>query len=212
MVKVYVEGGGDSNALRTACREGFSEFFKKAGLAGKMPRIVACGSRRDAYESFCTAIDKGEDALLLVDSEAPVAAIFQNTDEESTWQPWGHLLRRVGDQWPKPVKAKDLQCHLMVQCMESWFLADRNALKSFFGQGFNESRLPAEANAIENITKDQIFSSLANATSACKTKAKYGKGEHSFKLLANINSTEIISASPWAKRLVEELKKKMGVN
>ena len=212
MVKVYVEGGGDSKTAKTACRAGFSEFFQKAGLTGSMPRIVACGSRRNAYDSFCTAIDNGEDALLLVDSEAPIAARFQDTDNNSTWQPWRHLVERVADQWPKPAKATDIQCHLMVQCMESWFLADRNTLKSFFGQGFNESRLPAEANAIENVTKDQIFSSLANATSACKTKTKYGKGEHSFKLLANIDSTKIISASPWAKRLVDEVKKKMGVN
>jgi len=67
-----------------------------------MPHIVACGSRRDAYDSFCTAIDKGKDALLLVDSEAPVAAIFQNTDDDSTWQPWGHLSQSVGGQWSKP--------------------------------------------------------------------------------------------------------------
>ena len=74
MVKVtlYVEGGGDTNALKTACREGFREFITKAGIKGR-PRIVACGTRRDAFESFCTAIDQGEAAMLLVDSEAPVS-------------------------------------------------------------------------------------------------------------------------------------------
>ena len=73
MVKLYVEGGGDTNALRTACREGFTSFITKAGLV-KRPRVVACGSRRDAFESFCTAIAVGEEAMLLVDSEAPVPA------------------------------------------------------------------------------------------------------------------------------------------
>lgn len=34
MVKIYVEGGGDSAALKTVCREGFSKFLSKAGLAG----------------------------------------------------------------------------------------------------------------------------------------------------------------------------------
>lgn len=53
-MKLYVEGGGDTNLLRTACRQGFSEFLKKAGLAGRMPRVVACGGRQDAYDAFCT--------------------------------------------------------------------------------------------------------------------------------------------------------------
>lgn len=54
-VKVYVEGGGDSSALKRKCREGFREFFRKIGLQGRMPRIVACGPRNNAYDDFCTA-------------------------------------------------------------------------------------------------------------------------------------------------------------
>ncbi|MGD0958346.1 MAG: DUF4276 family protein, partial [Methylomonas sp.] len=159
-----MEGGGDSNALKAECRRGFSEFFKKAGIAGKMPRIVACGSRQNAYDSFRTAIEAGDDALLLVDSEAPVAAIHQN-DNPDAWRPWLHLKQRQGDNWSKPTNAHDNQCHLMVQCMESWFLADRDELKKFFGQGFNENKLPPEANAIEHLDKNQIFQALADATS-----------------------------------------------
>ena len=102
------------------------------------------------------------------------------------------------------------QCHLMVQCMESWFLADRETLKLFFGQGFKENQLPALANSIEKIAKTQIYQCLANATSECKTKAKYGKGEHSFKLLSIINPVKVMNASPWAKRLIDDLKKRMG--
>lgn len=55
-VKVFVEGGGDKNkALDTQCRRGFSEFIRKAGLQGRMPRVVACGGRRAAFDRFCTA-------------------------------------------------------------------------------------------------------------------------------------------------------------
>jgi len=68
VVKIYVEGGGDSAALKTACREGFSKFLSKAGLAGRMARVVACGSRADAFDSFLTAVRSGEVAILLVDS------------------------------------------------------------------------------------------------------------------------------------------------
>lgn len=207
MVKLYVEGGGETSALKTACREGFTAFITKAGLT-KRPRVVACGSRSDAFESYCTAVKNGEDAFLLVDSEAPVAAAHQQGLSD-TWQPWLHLKNRPGDGWDQPANTLSTDCHLMVQCMESWLIADRATLMAFFGQGFKENQLPAAANPIEDVAKPQVYTSLANATKDCKTKAQYGKGEHSFKLLAAVNPTRVTSASPWAKRFVDELKKKM---
>ena len=215
MVKLYVEGGGDSNALKTACREGFSKFLGKAGLAGRMPRVVACGSRADAYDSFCTAISNGEAAMLLVDSEAPVAADAQQGDgtkreDWERWQPWLHLKQRQGDGWDKPTGSEDVHCHLMVQCMEAWLMADRETLKQFFGQGFKENSLPAAANPIEKTGKQQLYDALAKATSGCKTKSAYGKGEHSFKLLALVDPAKVVAASPWARRFIETLKMRMA--
>jgi Domain of unknown function (DUF4276) len=207
MVKLYVEGGGDTAALKTACREGFTSFVTKAGLKNR-PRIVACGSRRDAFDSFCTAIANGEEAFLLVDSEDLVSAQHQQ-GQPDTWQPWAHLKARPGDGWDKPQQSVDTDCHLMVQVMESWFLADRDALKAFFGQGFKENSLPATNNALESTAKQQIYDALTLATKTCKTKAAYGKGEHSFKLLTKIDPAKVIQASPWAKRFVDELLKKM---
>ena len=94
-IKVYVEGGGDGSQLKTECRRAFSTFFEKAGLKGTMPRVVACGSRSNAYDDFCTALrtaSADELPLLLVDSEAPVTVA----------DPWKHLKEREGDQWDKP--------------------------------------------------------------------------------------------------------------
>jgi len=68
--KLYVEGGGGSKLLRTECRAGFSVFLEKAGLRDAMPRIVACGSRNEAYDKFCIAVEHGQRAFLLVDSES----------------------------------------------------------------------------------------------------------------------------------------------
>lgn len=208
MVKLYVEGGGDSAALRTACRQGFTQFITNAGI-GQRPRVVACGSRQDAYDSYCTAVANGEDAVLLVDSEAPVAAKYQK-GQDSEWQPWQHLKQRPGDGWDKPNGAPDTDCHLMVQCMESWLVADPAELKAFFGQGFLQNQLPATASSVEEVAKAQLYSALANATKNCKTKAQYGKGEHSFKLLGKIDPTKVTAACPWASRFVSELMKKMG--
>lgn len=206
MVKLYVEGGGDAGTLKTACRKGFSSFLEKAGLSGHLPKVVACGGRKDAFDSFCTALAHGEPAMLLIDSEAPVIPNAQTDADRKKWLPWLHLKQREGDKWEKPAGADDLQCHLMTQCMESWLLADRATLKEFFGQGFKENQLPAAANPVESLAKIQIYQSLAKATADCKTKAQYGKGEHSFKLLALIDPAKIMDASPWAKRFVEAMK------
>ena len=72
-IKLYVEGGGDSKELKARCRRGFRKFIEKAGLEGRMPRIVACGGRQNAYDSFVAALDvegpMGPIPMLLVDAE-----------------------------------------------------------------------------------------------------------------------------------------------
>ncbi|SDT35228.1 protein of unknown function [Pseudomonas asplenii] len=213
-MKLYVEGGGSAASLRTACREGFSKLLDKAGFKGRMPRIVACGSRNDAYDSFCTAIRNGEKAMLLIDSEAPVIAAAQPGDareiaDRANWLPWQHLLQRQGDGWKKPEGSEDWQCQLMVQCMESWLLADRQVLREFFGQGYQENKLPALGNSLERVAKERVYDAFAEATRNCKSKDQYGKGEHSFKLLALIDPAKVSEASPWAKRFFEVLEKRM---
>lgn len=206
MVKLYVEGGGETNDLKTACREAFTAFITNAGIE-KRPRLVACGSRNDAYESYCTAIDNGEEAVLLVDSEEAVNPRCQNGAPE-TWLPWEHLRQRKGDGWEKPHGAPDTDCHLMVECMEAWFLADRETLKRFFGKDFHENSLPAKGATVEGVTKGAIYGSLSNATKKCQ-KGEYGKGAHSFHILKEISPAHVELASPWAKRFIAELKKKM---
>lgn len=83
----------------------------------------------------------------------------------------------------------------MVQCMEAWFIADRQALAAFFGQCFRQNQLPDSANSMESIAKRQLYTSLANATKGCQ-KGPYGKGAHSFKLLALINPESIKNRFP----------------
>ena len=196
-VRLYVEGGGDSKALRTECRRGFKAFLDKSGLKGRMPRIIACGGRRQAYDDFCTnhaAPAQGEISVLLVDSEGPVSAK----------SPWEHLRNREGDGWTKPKSATDDHCHLMVQCMETWFLADRESLCKFFGQGFRENALPDNRD-IQAIAKEDVLSALRGATRDCKTKDAYQKGAHSFALLAMVDPRKVTDAASWAKRLIDTL-------
>jgi hypothetical protein len=190
-LRLYVEGGGDSKALRTQCRRGFSEFLKKAGLAGRMPRIVACGGRQNTYESFRIAAEAATSAslpLMLVDSEEAVR-------EEA---PWEHLRHR--DRWERPPGARDDQCHLMVQCMEGWFLADREALDRHFGQGFRPTALPANPR-VEEVSKADVIEGLDRAARST-AQGRYAKGDQSFRILANLDPAKVEAAAPYARRFL----------
>ena len=196
-VSLYVEGGGDANPLRRRCREGFREFLLKSPLKQRMPRVIACGGRQKAYDKFRDALahaKEGEFIALLVDSEAAV-----------TEKPWLHLRHRQGDQWERPKGADDRNVHLMVQVMESWFLADRDALSTYFGQKFNANALPAQQD-IENVSKEDVLRGLAKATRFC-ARGRYNKGDHSFGILARICTDKVLSAAPHAARLIETLER-----
>ncbi len=154
--------------LATDCRRGFQSFFKNAGLSGRMPAVVACGSRNDAYDDFCTAVKRlraNTLPLLLVDSE-----------EDFSTTPWEHL--KDCDDWDRPENATNDHAYLMVQCMEAWFLADHDCLKKYFGQGFAVNSLPGNAD-VETIPKSTIYQSLKMATRRSESKGEYGKGKHS---------------------------------
>ena len=90
----------------------------------------------------------------------------------------------------------------MVQCMESWFLADVSTLGAFFGDGF---RNPSERNDIEDIPKQDVLRNLESASKDSQ-KGAYNKGRHSFDILGQIDPEKVIQHSRFAKRLVETLK------
>ena len=193
MVTIYVEGGGDTRELKSRCRQGFSKFFRQAGLEGRMPRVVACGGRDNAYDKFCHSLDTSVDghvAILLVDSEEGVGQGVK---------PWSHLKKRDG--WKKPSGATDNQAQLMVQCMEAWFLANRECLEEFFGGNFTQTALPGSKD-IEGIAKADVMAGLKKATR--RSGKSYNK-RRSFDLLAKIYPQKVADASPHVQRLLDFL-------
>lgn len=147
---------------------------------------------------FRTAMRQGNRAaLLLVDSEAPVTSA----------SPWLHLRQRPGDNWAVPPGANDDHCHLMVQCMEAWFLADRDGVAVYFGSGFRPGHFPSPGQAIEEIDKQDIYRMLAEATARCSPKGAYRKGQHSFDLLARIDTAKVLQVSAWARRFIEAVRR-----
>lgn len=192
-VKVYVEGGGDTKKQKITFRKGFVTFIEKAGLKGHMPAISPGGSRNHTFARFKAthAVNNGE-VLLLVDAEAPVTASG----------PWQHLKERDG--WDRPSGTKDEQCHLMVQFMESWFMADRVALRNYYQKGFRKQAFSKNSN-IEAITKQDVNDILKSATKDTN-KGDYDKGKHSSGIMENLDPTKVMSASPYAKRFIDCLR------
>ena len=130
-----------------------------------MPRVVACGGRQNAFEKFCTALVSSierEFIVLLVDSEDPVS-----NDAE----PWVLLAERDG--WVRPHGATNENAHLMVQCMEAWFLADKDGLAEYFGRNFDRNALPGRQE-IEEVAKDDVLRGLRPATQMRKWLLREG--------------------------------------
>ncbi|MEO5338479.1 MAG: DUF4276 family protein [Magnetospirillum sp. WYHS-4] len=196
VAEVFVEGGGNKN-LDIKLRQAFGMLADRAGLRGRMPKFVACGSRHEAYKDFVTALEHpepGKTSLLLVDSEGPVS-------EES---PWTHLGGREEGGWRQPPGATDGQCHFMVQAMESWFLADIPALRQYFGQDFKEKALPR--GSIEAASKAAVIEGLTKAAKMTR-KGGYDKGRDSFGILKTLDIAKVRAASPWADRFFTSLDK-----
>lgn len=194
--KIYIEGGGDSNeSFETLFRRSWKKFFESAGLRGHMPQVVRGGPRKRTFDLFTTAIatpDSERVPLLLVDSEGPVQA------GRSVWK---HLQAR--DEWNQPGGASEDQAFLMVQLMETWFLADRDALKRHFGNQFKETDLK-QWPQLEDVPKETVLDALRKATTKCPSP--YAKGKVSFKLLEKINPTLVEAACPHAKALLDRLR------
>lgn len=187
-VLIYVEGGHQGSS-KAACRLAFRTFFEKV-IPSRTFQIIASGDRAKAYRDFCLAVEQHPDdyVVLLVDSEDAVLA-----------GPWQHLATRRGDHWRRPQGVTDDQAHLMVQVMESWFLADRQVLIEYYGQGFLANSLPGQANT-ELIPKSVVLRSLKHA-SRQTAKKEYHKTRHAFHLLERIDPQHVRIASHHANRL-----------
>ena len=203
-IRIYIEGGGDGKDTKALIRQGFSQFLKLLVEIAKNQKIkwniTICGSRNNAFRDFRNALKSHPTAfnVLLVDAEARVTA----------QSPWGHLKLR--DNWDAPPGVDDSYCHLMVQTMDAWFIADIETLTKYYGQGFRENVIPKNSN-VESIDKDELFRILQNAT--CNTsKGEYHKINHASKLLTLLDVAKVRQASPYCDRLFTTLTTKMGAS
>ena len=178
---IYMEGGGDGKDSKAALRQGMEGFLaeiKEACRSRKWHwKLVCCGSRQEAYKGFRNGRTRDDAGLvvLLVDSEAPVRET-----------PKGHIASR--DRWNLH-GVDDALVHLMVQIMETWIVADPNALEGYYRQGFRRNALPRHPD-LETVTKEDIATGLERATTET-TKGSYHKIKHARHLLQLIDPATV---------------------
>jgi hypothetical protein len=193
-VRLYVEGASDVSGAKKL-RAGMSEFLSSLRDEARRQRaewtVVACGHREEAYRDFRNGQARSPEAfnILLVDSEGSF-----------TGAPREHLA--ASDGW-ELARMPDQQVQLMVQAMEAWFMADPDALASFYGNGFVTSALPRTQN-VENIPKSDLLPALKRATHGT-SKGEYHKTRHAFDILARLDPEKVRRRAPHCDRLFETI-------
>lgn len=191
-----MEGGGDRRRSRDDLRQGMDAFLGRLKQGARRKalrwRLIASGSRDQTYRAFQNAIhhaSQGDTVILLVDSDEAVARA-----------PRDHLRDRRG--WDLSF-ASDSVVHLMVQVMETWIVADREALIGYYDNRFTAARLP-DRDDLEKEPKAQVLTALKRATSGT-SKGSYHKIKHARALLKRIDPEKVRSRCRHCDRLFKEL-------
>jgi len=183
---IYVEGGG-SRLADTLLREGFKCLANRHfGRDCKELRFIPSGNRSNTLENFYMKNIAGHSSkLALVDSDAPVPA------EQSA----AKFLHTQPDCQVHATNQSNL--FLMVQVMETWLVADREALAEFYGQHFRVGNLPQHAH-LEAVPKDDVLRCLNHATRDT-SKGPYHKVEHGLRLIARVDPAKLRAKCPRAE-------------
>ena len=196
---LHVEGGGNANQkerLRQALGTVLNELRDRARAKGVRLRITFWGPRSETHVAFSRSRSQYPAALhlLLVDSEGPV-----NTSARQ------HLMR--ADSWNLSNVPED-GCHLMVEVMESWFLADPEVLEEYFGRGFSVDALPPTRD-VEQIAKDTVLEKLTRAARATK-KQRYDKGRDAHMILERLDAGKLRTRAPHFDRLFATIERHLS--
>lgn len=200
--RVYIEGDKE---LRIA----FDRFFRNAvgdcsSNKNVKLEVIALGGRNDVVKRFNQALVKQEKdviCILLVDSEGPL-------DERLTVK--DNLQRSLkGDSKQEhPFSVSDLaheeNLYLMVQCMEAWFLADREKLTQYFGLRLDTHLLPKGSN-VEAMSVVDVVEGLTQSTKGKGPRNTYDKIKDAVPLLRMIRPDVVADNAPQCQRLINKL-------
>lgn len=193
-IRIYVEGHHRLDS-------GFKAFLGEIRQAARQRAVrcepIMCGAT--PVRDFMKALRTHPDALnvLLIDSDRSFDNnLFEQLRQRDDWQP------------PPGAEPGDDRVFWMVQLMESWFLADRDALRIYYGQGFHTNALPGNPQ-VENVPKADVLAALKAATRGT-TKGEYHKTAHAPQLLARLDPVRVKTAAPNCRRLFETLLEKLA--
>jgi len=174
-IHVYFEG---DESLRPGFKAFFRELSDRAAKKRRPVRFIPGRSRDAARKDFETALrDPTVWPVLLIDSEGPVRRTANTPNADQTF-------------W-------------MVEMMEAWFHADKEALAMFYRNGFRNTALKPNPK-VEEIPKADLERGLKAATRGCQ-KGAYHKTSHAPKLLELIRPDLVRQAAPNCDRLFKAI-------
>ena len=185
-IRIYYEGD-------RLLKAGFNQFFEELRRRAKEQRcsfeLISGGSGSTACSDFGLALEAHPNAwnILLKDSEGPLAGNrSESLCREQSW----HESHRDS-------------IFRMVEMMESWFHADKEALERFYGPGFRKNALKKNPN-VEEISKADLKKGLRVATRETG-KGNYfdHKTSHGPKLPALIRPDKVQAAAPNCRKLFD---------
>ncbi|MBI4819692.1 MAG: DUF4276 family protein [Deltaproteobacteria bacterium] len=191
-IKIFVEGGGDTNASgRAELRVAFDTLIGAQKDAARKKRMkwdtVFCGGRNETAAEFANAL-KRKDAdfvVLVVDAEDEVSSATPS--RPTAVERVKHLEKRDGIERLTGASAE--QVHLMTRCMEAWVFADGEKVAEFYGKDFNANALPKRA-VLDEEPKPTLYAAIEKATKDTK-KGSYGKVKHGSALLKAVRPAKV---------------------
>jgi Domain of unknown function (DUF4276) len=199
-IKLYVEGGGDSAEQKAQLRFGFDGLFGPikvlARSQGVSFSIVCAGDRNMTHRAFANSREQDTLPVLLVDSEEGLPTGYQSTGKERI------AILKKRDGWDF-IESDGENVHFMVRCMETWIVADPNALARFYGQGFEKNQLPSRTD-LEMESKRDVHDKLRTATRKSQ-KGEYQKLRHASKILPLLESKSVAGRCSHFARILKSL-------
>jgi hypothetical protein len=187
-IRVHVEG-------HPRLHSGFQKFLAEIREAARRRGVgwTLTTAQGQAIRDFMKGLRTQPDAfhVLLVDSEGLADDhLRQELHRRSDWMP-PRTVHQDQEQW-------------MVHVMESWFPADREALKTYCRSKIRESALPQNPQ-IERISKQDVLEGLKRATGG-----DYHKGADAPQILELLKPGQVRARAPHCRRLFETLLAKLG--
>jgi hypothetical protein len=182
-IRIYFEGN-------KALRPGFEVFFRDVRKANHETQFIAAKDGPSDYRKAARTHPHAWN-ILLKDSEGPVP-----TDART-------LCKKLGID---PANVNNV--FWMVEVMESWFLADPDALNQYYGQGFAASAIGTTQD-VERIPKSEVLDRLKRATRRA-TKGTYNKVTHAPRLLEHLNANRVQEHASNCRKLFDSVRAKLA--